>query len=917
MSTDFPGQRAALDDAIRAAKARFAAAQRLRAEGRGFWDFPPQYSDCTALIDAASGRHYSFAELGDLAEQWRVRIAAANPDPVPPFVALEFDSSVDSIAAYLGALRAHAPVLLVAPGQLAPESPLHQHYAPDVGIVRVDGELVTQLGDHRDMDLPAAHPELAILLSTSGTTGDPKLVRLSRRNIHLNACAIAGYLGIRGDDRAITTLPLFYSYGLSVLNSYLLTGAALVLCHHSVTEAEFWQIFTTHGATSLALVPHQFDLLERTDFAGRVLPSLRYVTQAGGKLAPEVAQRFITLGQERGWQFFIMYGQTEAAPRISWVPPVALPNAADSIGIAVPGGRLWLVDESGAEIAAAGVAGELVYGGPNVMMGYARGRQDFARGAETPELHTGDIAERTPEGFFRVTGRLKRFVKLFGLRISLDQVELLLRGQQMVAHAVAVGDRLVVLLDDPARLAEARDIIATTYELPTDAILSGHLANPPLLPSGKVDHHALGAIGADIVAESLDMAARKTDIAALLRTATRALDAIHPDDSFTSLGGDSLSYLNVQMGLERLLGHVPPDWENMSLAQLEALRPDKRRLVRVDTDILLRVAAITLIIAEHASHLPLYGGTWILILLMGYSAARFQTRSIVDGRAGRVFAKMLYPILPFYFIIILAYSAYAFGTGDHAPEASYFLLCYNYAETVSNTILTPYWFISLYVQLVLLLALAATQPWLRRQLAEFRWRTTLALLALVTALYGLLLLHYGPVQRAALTDYPLHYRTMRGLVECLPIFMLGWGLQMARSRRETGIVLLFALGVVVMFSQVLVYRSSPPMLLALVVVLLAGVKSLPLPAMLTRPAQMIAAATLFIYLLHPVVVHVLRYATSFSAIHGQLATVVAAVLLSVAVGYLAKILFDWLDRLLLQRLRQNSATMATVADRPH
>nr|WP_164555341.1 AMP-binding protein [Paracoccus haematequi] len=211
--------------------------------------------------------------------------------------------------------------------------------------------------------------DLAMLLSTSGTTGAVKLVRLSGRNIHSNALAIADYLEIGAQDTAITTLPLHYSYGMSVLNSYLAAGARLVLTEESVTADGFWAQARGAGVTSLALVPTQFELLDKIGFQRATLPSLRYVTQAGGRLDPILAQRFAHAARAEGWQLVIMYGQTEASPRIAYVPPEAVLDNVQSIGRAIPGGRLWIENGQGHPIEDAGIAGELVYQGPNVMMG--------------------------------------------------------------------------------------------------------------------------------------------------------------------------------------------------------------------------------------------------------------------------------------------------------------------------------------------------------------------------------------------------------------------------------------------------------------------------------------------------------------------------------------------------------------------
>ena len=399
-------------------------------------------------------------------------------------------------------------MLIVEPGKIGADSQMARVWRPDLQLVAAPAgrTILLERPNWREevASLPSPHPELRILLSTSGSTGEPKLVRLSSRNITANADSIATYLNLRPSDRAATTLPLFYSYGMSVLNSYLSVGATLVLTSQSITEPDFWESARTAGVTSLAFVPHQFDLLRSGSFDGTQLPSLRYITQAGGKLDREAVTHFWQLGQAAGWQLYVMYGQTEAAPRISYVPPEALPEAADTVGRAIPGGRLWLATEDGHEIRELGQPGELVYEGPNVMMGYALARSDLAAGAECTQLRTGDIAERTASGYFRIVGRLKRFVKLYGLRLSLDQIEVSLRARGIVARAVAVDDRLVILHRDAGDEQAVRDAVAEGYGLPPAEIYADQLAEVPLLPSGKPDDQALRRIATGVVERSRD-----------------------------------------------------------------------------------------------------------------------------------------------------------------------------------------------------------------------------------------------------------------------------------------------------------------------------------------------------------------------------------------------------------------------------
>lgn len=234
-----------------------------------------------------------------------------------------------------GALAAGHPVLLVPGEDHARWESLVSVYDPDVVVREVGGQWVFQ--QRREGSAHALHPDLALLFSTSGSTGSPKLVRLSVENVQANAEAIADYLGIGGTDRAATTLPMHYCYGLSVINSHLLRGAGLIVTDLSVTDDCFWDLFRVNHGTTFAGVPHTFDLLDRAGFADLTLPELRYITQAGGRLRPDRVRRYAELGRRAGWELVVMYGQTEATARMAYLPPQLAAQHPEAIGCAHPG----------------------------------------------------------------------------------------------------------------------------------------------------------------------------------------------------------------------------------------------------------------------------------------------------------------------------------------------------------------------------------------------------------------------------------------------------------------------------------------------------------------------------------------------------------------------------------------------------
>lgn len=268
------------------------------------------------------------------------------------------------------------------------------------------------------------HEHLALLLTTSGSTGSPKFVRLSYENIFKNAESIAKYLDINVDDKPITTLPMNYSYGLSIINSHFICGAAIIVTDESIMKKKFWDLCKEQRVTTFGGVPFMYEMLDRLKFEEFNLPSLKKLTQAGGKLSETLSRKFAHFCNQKGIQFFTMYGQTEATARMTYLPYEENLKKAGSIGIAIPGGELILQDDKGNKITAPNLMGELIYKGPNVSLGYAESLFDLSKKDENNGiLRTGDMAYFDEDGYFFITGRIKRMIKVYGNRISLDEVE--------------------------------------------------------------------------------------------------------------------------------------------------------------------------------------------------------------------------------------------------------------------------------------------------------------------------------------------------------------------------------------------------------------------------------------------------------------------------------------------------------------
>ena len=268
------------------------------------------------------------------------------------------------------------------------------------------------------------NPELAVLISTSGTTGSEKVVRQSYKNIHTNTLAIINYLNINENDRAITALPMNYTYGLSVINTHLFSRATILLTKSKPYEIQFWQFFNNYRGTSFSTVPYMYELIRKLGIFSKDIIGLRKLTVAGGALSQTDEDFYANFSEENNKEFIVMYGQTEATARISYRPSNKMRSKIGSIGTAIPNGRIWLENSTGEIIAQPYVEGEIVYMGENVAMGYANGYEDLIKGYDWGNvLHTGDIGYMDEEKFFYVTKRNDKVIKLNGHRVDLVDME--------------------------------------------------------------------------------------------------------------------------------------------------------------------------------------------------------------------------------------------------------------------------------------------------------------------------------------------------------------------------------------------------------------------------------------------------------------------------------------------------------------
>jgi acyl-CoA synthetase (AMP-forming)/AMP-acid ligase II/peptidoglycan/LPS O-acetylase OafA/YrhL len=778
---------------------------------------------------------------------------------IPRLVMLKSSNVVESIVTYLAALEGGHPILLVAPGDdeaaLRHRASLTERYDPDV--IAAGAGNGSALHEVRAGTVHRFGRELALLVSTSGSTGSPKLVRLSRENILSNAQAIAEYLRLTPSDRAATTLPMHYCYGLSVINSHLISGASVMLTEQSVTDASFWELAETNRITSFAGVPHTFDLLESGGFSDRLPDSIRYITQAGGRLAPEMVRRLARLGDRRGFEFFVMYGQTEATARMAYVPAELADRAAGAIGKPIPGGRLRIDAEAGASI------GELVYEGPNVMLGYAETPTDLALGRTVHELRTGDLAAQRADGLFEIVGRMNRFVKVFGLRVDLDAAQRLLAEEGIEARTASADEQLLVFVRTARQVDAARSRVGVLLGIPAHAVRVYSVADFPVTSTGKPDFAALVRFAT--------LTDEQTSAPQAVANAPVTADTIRDlfiemlgcpnatiDDTFAGLGGDSLSYIEVSLRLEELLRVLPRDWPSWSASQLATAavgessekaaedasdatevrqnagtRVRRGGFPRVETPGVLRAVAILLIVATHADLITMKGGAHLLLAVAGYNLARFQLADVSGAtRVRRLLRSAGQIALP----AILWIGAVALVSGKYTLPTA--LLVNNMIpDDGSWNEQWQFWFLEAALWTMLGLALMFAVRPIDRLERRHPWAFAVALLVTTLAIrFASIGVHAGGTERYA-------------VVTVLWCLVLGWVVARADTAWRRLAVSVAAVVATVGF-------FGDPVREAVIiggVLALAWAPRLRLPRQIVPIVRLLAGASLFIYLTHWVV----------------------------------------------------------------
>lgn len=436
-------------------------------------------------IDAARGKSYTWGEVTSL----------NLPLTGKKLCFLYLDNSVVSVSLLLSALRTKQCICLLS-ADLKPElkEGLEKNYKPaliaDQQRTVITGyqrkEIIAPTGESMNIfenaDIQySIHPDLSVLLPTSGTTGSPKFVKLTDENVISNLVSVTQYLPIDKSDSTPLNLPVYYSYGFSVLLTNTLAGGKIICTNESILSRKFWNQFAEFGCTNFSGVPFTYEMLTRIGFEKMQGFKLRYFTQAGGKLDVKFRKIFAEYALKHEARFFVMYGQTEAAPRMSYLDPAFALAKIDSIGKPVPGGSFSIDPETG----------ELIYKGKNVFKGYSYTPADLNKLEDIPELRTGDLARVDEDGFYYITGRLNRFVKLFGNRVGLDEAEQQLRKKfEGTIGCAGINDNFILVFSNNNALNgdEVRNYISGLYGIHITAVKYKYMADIPLNSNQKIDY---------------------------------------------------------------------------------------------------------------------------------------------------------------------------------------------------------------------------------------------------------------------------------------------------------------------------------------------------------------------------------------------------------------------------------------------
>jgi len=341
------------------------------------------------------------------------------------------------------------------------------------------------------------HKDLSLLLSTSGSMGVIKFVKLSKSNLKHNADSIISYLNINKKDSTITNLPISYSYMLSVINTHLEIGASLIISKYTLIEKEFWKTFKNSKVTSLNGVPYTYEILTKLGLKNIKINSLKYLTHAGGKLEKNKLREIIKFCKKNSIKFFSMYGQTEASPRISYLKPEFSEKKIGSIGKGIPGNKIYVIDNDGKKILKPFKQGEIICEGKNVFMGYSKNLNDLKNPNKINyKLRTGDLGFLDKDGFFYITSRIDKIAKIFGNRIDLDDLENLMSQEGYKIVCMSDNKKIFIFIEKKYNKINLINVISKITNLNNSSFKIIKLKYLPRTSNNKISYNELKKINA-------------------------------------------------------------------------------------------------------------------------------------------------------------------------------------------------------------------------------------------------------------------------------------------------------------------------------------------------------------------------------------------------------------------------------------
>ncbi len=792
-------------------------------------DLDPTTQAKTAFI--TSDTKLTYQQL----QQQIVALASTLPSGKRLLIHLPLGRNLADIIAYLAALYAGHVVLLTTNTKRLYE-PIIQNYSPDISWNGTNFIIHSTTPQH------VLNSELALLMSTSGTTGSAKLIRLSQENILSNSQAISKGLQISTNDRTLTTLPLYYSFGLSILHTHLQNHASIYLTENSINEPNFWQIVTENEITNLAVVPHQLELL--TTSAIPTKSKLRLIYQAGGKLAVDKVKFWARTGQKMGWDFIVMYGQTEATARISIMPSIQTLKTPDAVGYPIANTQV----KSNAQ-------NELLVYGPGVMLGYATRAEDLALGRMLDYLPTGDLGTVSPEGLIRITGRANDFLKIAGLRIALGEIENVLATRGIQSCVTGDDERLRVAVKKNITtptpenyLNDIKEIIIKRTGLDHAHISIAEISQFPLLENQKIDRKQCDKLVREQtqshyhhnrLQQLKDGLRRNKNVPIDIQINTELCkilgkSTLNLEKSFADNGGTSLNHVPATVALLKILEKLPANWHHLPLQELTKLPARKnhyRSLAQIDVSVIIRMIAVLTILINHVlvfSKIPapsLLGGAHSLLVIAGYNLAAFnlalpQTSARIKSTL-KVFLQIAIPTASIALIGI-------FITGRYGWSNALFMNWFYQAPHASGAL----WFIDAYLLNLIFLTVIFSLPLIYKSYQQHPWVTSL------------LLTNIAFVGRFIGMEYdPEFYRRLPFAI--LWLMLLG----MLIYNSITWWQKLIPITIYLIAGYNFFTEPNQYFYILIVIILLTFIKSIPVPLILLPAINLISASSLYIYII--------------------------------------------------------------------